>query len=477
MKGVGGLKTVYLYHTNDLHSHFDHWPQIVAFLKDARGRHEMRNEAVLQFDLGDHADRFHPLTEGTKGKGNVQLLNEAGYDGITIGNNEGITFSKTDFLRLYEQAAFPVVCANVFDTDGFRPSVMQPYRIYSLENGLRIGVIGVTIPFRSFYGPLGWEVKDPYELLPPLVSAIRKQCHMIVLLSHLGYHEDIEIASQLEGIDVILGAHTHHLLQEGKRVKETMIAQAGKFGAYCGQLKIKYDEKKKEIVDCEAYCTPMETYRRDEAAECLVKRLTETGKDQLRQEIVTLNETLHAEWFSPSHFASLLAEALREWCKAEIAMVNAGVLLGDLRRGPVTRGDVHRVLPHPINPCTVKISGEQLKETIRQAYTEEIERLELKGFGFRGKVLGRFVFNGVEIRTGKHRNGKPYVREVYFQRKPLNPKRHYELATFDTFTFGKMFPAISTAKEKRFFLPEMIRDILAWKLQALSSCHGFIPSS
>ena len=46
------------------------------------------------FDIGDYVDRSHPFTEGTIGKGNTQLLNEAGYDAVTIGNNEGITMSK-----------------------------------------------------------------------------------------------------------------------------------------------------------------------------------------------------------------------------------------------------------------------------------------------------------------------------------------------------------------------------------------------
>ena len=56
--------------------------------------HEAAGEAFYLFDIGDNVDRSHPFTEGTKGKGNIRLLNEAGYDAVTIGNNEGITMSK-----------------------------------------------------------------------------------------------------------------------------------------------------------------------------------------------------------------------------------------------------------------------------------------------------------------------------------------------------------------------------------------------
>ena len=55
---------------------------------------EKREKRVYLFDIGDHVDRSHSFTEGTQGKGNIKLLNEAGYDAVTIGNNEGITMSK-----------------------------------------------------------------------------------------------------------------------------------------------------------------------------------------------------------------------------------------------------------------------------------------------------------------------------------------------------------------------------------------------
>src|SRR5699024_1592041 len=76
---------------NDLHSHFNYWPQIVRFLKDAKAAKKADNESCWIVDIGDHIDRVHPIAEAFMGKANVQLLNEAGYHFATIGNNEGIT--------------------------------------------------------------------------------------------------------------------------------------------------------------------------------------------------------------------------------------------------------------------------------------------------------------------------------------------------------------------------------------------------
>ena len=88
------MEVIHVYHTNDIHSHFENWPQTSRFLRDKRSESERQNEAYFLFDIGDHVDRSHPFTEGTNGKGNVLLLNEAGYDAVTIGNNEGITMPK-----------------------------------------------------------------------------------------------------------------------------------------------------------------------------------------------------------------------------------------------------------------------------------------------------------------------------------------------------------------------------------------------
>ena len=112
------VETIHIYHTNDIHSHFDSWPKISRHLQSRRQLHRLENEACFVFDIGDHVDRSHPFTEGTAGKGNVALLNRAGYDAVTIGNNEGITMSKKALNTLYEGAEFDVIISNLSDLDG-----------------------------------------------------------------------------------------------------------------------------------------------------------------------------------------------------------------------------------------------------------------------------------------------------------------------------------------------------------------------
>ncbi|WP_078429970.1 bifunctional metallophosphatase/5'-nucleotidase [Alkalihalobacterium alkalinitrilicum] len=457
--------SLFIYHTNDIHSYFEHWPKIDQFIKKRRNLHFRKNENMLYFDIGDHADRCHPMTDATDGQGNVKLLNEIGVQATTIGNNEGLTFSKETLNQLYKDATFPVLVANLLDEDGEVPFWAKSYHYIQLDNSLKIGLIGVTAPFLPFYDKLGWTIQDPFEILPHLVAKVRAECDIVILLSHLGFPADEEIAEHIEGIDIILGAHTHHVLQSGKNVKGTLIGQAGKFGYHVGQIKLTIQSETKEIVEFEMAAIETKTMPPSPQTTNLLERLQVEQEEIMSEEVVTLYSDLSVDWFKPSTGPIILAEALKEWCKTNISMVNAGVLLESIPAGRVTRGDIHRICPHPINPAVVKLRGDRLKETILHSFTERMQRLELKGFGFRGEVLGRMAFSGIDVQTKKLGDNVEHVVGIYIDGNPIDPKKEYELATLDMFTFGKLYPAIAESTSKVFYMPELLRDVLLWKLK------------
>lgn len=458
-------QTLFIYHTNDIHSHFEHWPKIVEFIKKQRSFHERKQENMLYFDIGDHADRCHPMTEATEGKGNVELLNQAGVQAVTIGNNEGLTFSKDTLNELYEDAQFPVLVANLLDEYDEVPTWAKPYHCITLNNGIKIGVIGMTAPFFPFYEKLGWRIVDPFEILPNLITEVRAEADFVIFLSHLGFPADQEIAEHIEGIDVILGAHTHHVLQSGKNIKGTFIGQAGKFGFHIGQIKLVINEETKEMVDIEMAVIETPTMPQSKETLELLERLDQKQRQIMNEELAVLPYDLPVRWFEPSIGPELLAEALKEWCNTNISMVNSGVLLDSLPIGGITRGDVHRICPHPINPCIVTLRGDRLKETILHAFTERMQRLELKGFGFRGEVLGRMAFSGIEVHTKKLADQAEHVERILIDGQSIDMKKEYQLATLDMFTFGKLYPAIAESTSKVFFMPELLRDVFLWKLK------------
>jgi 5'-nucleotidase len=451
-------------HTNDLHSYLEQWPAVTALLKKQRSEARHLNQEVLLFDIGDHCDRVHPMTEALLGKGNVQLLNEMDYDAVTIGNNEGITFSMEQLDDLYTEATFPVILSNLKYKNGTRPAWTVPHQIYTLKSGLKVGVTAVTIPFKKFYEALGWNITDPYFELEKTVDELRSQVDILICLSHLGLHEDEKMAEEFPSFDLILGAHTHHVLSDGKKINDTWINQSGRSGAYIGDVTISFDKKEDEGFTVEI--DQVQTLRvdstvRDPKTEASLSKLINEGNRLLDQEVTVLASPLQVDWFKSTPFTKMLAEGLREWCDADVSMVNSGVLLNSLGKGPVTLGDLHDICPHPINPATLSISGERLLETIRQTQQQKMINFKLKGFGFRGKILGQMVFDNLEI-VGEPR----YINEmnVLINGSLLKRDQQYKLATLDMFTLGRLYPTLSSTGDITYYMPEFLRDLLAWKL-------------
>ncbi|MFT4412935.1 bifunctional metallophosphatase/5'-nucleotidase [Fredinandcohnia humi] len=456
------LETIHIYHTNDVHSHFDRWPKITNYITKMRQLHASQNEQMLLVDIGDHMDRFHPISEATYGKTNIQLLNQLKYDYVTIGNNEGITMSYDQLDSLYDEAEFKVLLANLYDREEKLPNWTQPYDIYVTPSGFKIGITGLTVHYIALYKLLGWNIKDPFIVLKEVLAQLKEKTDMILLLSHLGINEDKQIANNFPEIDVILGGHTHHLLKNGELLNNTLLCCAQKYGNYIGHVTLQIDTTKNKLIKSEA-----SVIRTNDLPECedTKKRLDHYWNESIeildKDIITTLEEELKIDWFNDSPFSSLLASILKEWCEGDLSMVNAGLLLESLPKGNITRRDLHRVCPHPINPCKVEVRGDQLKEIILQANTELMERLEIKGLGFRGKVMGKMVYDGVEIKAKRLSDGMRHITDIKINGEEIDPDKIYSVATIDMFTFGMLFPEIRDAKDKKYFMPEMLRDLLA----------------
>ncbi|SFJ41232.1 2',3'-cyclic-nucleotide 2'-phosphodiesterase/5'-or 3'-nucleotidase, 5'-nucleotidase family [Halobacillus dabanensis] len=456
---------LYFYYTSDLHSHFENWPQIVGYFNEKKKMHERKGEQYWLFDNGDHVDRFHPIAEGLMGKGNVELLNQAGYDVATIGNNEGITLASEDLHALYDQATFHVVCANLECRSMDSPDWLKRYEILESKFGTRIGVFGLTAPFQAFYDKLGWDVTSPFEVLDTVVEELSSKTDIIILLSHLGINEDEEIARRYPNVDIIIGGHTHHLFKNGEYIDGTLLTAAGKHGTHLGEIALEWNVDTRHLERKEAYAIPTEQLKKDEVVSHEVNKIRSKAVHELGTPVATLEEPLHIAWFQDTPLMARLTEQLRVWTSSDIAMLNAGVLLDHLPAGTITYEDIHRICPHPMNPCRVDLRGVELLEVIRAAHTKELTETRLKGFGFRGEVIGKMVFAGVDIALELDDDGGEHVVNVSFDGEPIAHDRVYRFATADTFTFGRFFPEIAYAKSKTYYMPELLRDLLTEALQ------------
>jgi len=465
-------ETLTILHTNDIHSHFEMVSSIAGLITTEKNL--ASDSPLLLLDIGDHMDRMSVETEGSVGLANTDIINLTNYDAITIGNNEGLTFTPEMLEKAYSGLLCPVVCCNIREVaSGLCPSWMKEHMIITKGN-INIGIIGVTAPFDEFYRLLGWEAIDPAIAIKEQIAILRPQVDILILLSHLGLPTDRELATNVDGIDLILGGHTHHLLEEPIHIGNTSICGAGKFGQYVGKVVMERDVDGRFKVVWGG-CLPVDPMQKDDRITTALEIHRNQAEKVLQRTItVTDHALLLNEEGQESPFGNIMAQSLRQFTKTEIAMVNTGQLLGSLPEGNITVGMLHQLCPSPINPCILKLKGSDIRYTLEQSLLSEYKEKKIFGYGFRGKVLGSIALDGAEVLYDSTRIPYDRVISVSVNGIPLCDDQEYVVGTIDMFTFGIGYERIAKGTDRTFILPEFLRDLLSIELQrpgSLEDCH------
>ncbi len=454
---------LYIYHTNDLHSDLTYWPRLAKELQEKRAIREENGDMVLAFDLGDATDRVNPLTEATNGRAITRLLNEGAYDAVTIGNNEGITNTKEELNRLYDEANFSVIVSNLLDgKTGAVPKWAKPYQIMETPWGNRIGIFGLTAPLYGTYEKLGWDVRNPVKRAQELYHAIHHKADFWILLSHLGIKED-RFLSKLFPLPLIIGAHTHHALQHGEVVAGSTLAGAGQFGRYLGEIVIGRERGRLKVENIRLLNaqTDIEPVPHEEE---ILAGYQKEGEDLLKQEkLAQLSIDLPYDWQKQNGLANLTLDAIADYAGAEVAILNAGLFMADLKKGTVTANDLHQALPHPIRVMKCKIKGRHLADFIQeiQRIDERMMTQPVKGFGFRGRVFGKMCLKGLSVEDN----------EVKWLGESIQAEKVYELAAIDYFSFLPFLNTLNRNSKQEFMFPDFLRTIVGNYLKKNDPYH------
>lgn len=257
------LQTLTILHTNDTHSQVE---PLEEGKRDANcGGYARRMGFIAQqrkidpylllLDGGDFSQGT-PYFNFYHGRVEIDAMNRMGYDAVVIGNHE-FDYGVDTLAAVLQNAQFDVICANYDFTNSPLEGIVKPYTIIHRAN-LRIGVFGIgvnpngLIADKNFY-PL--QYLDPITTAQDIANLLKKQkkCDAIICLSHQGTHpdtngkmSDIELAKATRYIDVIIGAHTHKIVNnlyiENLDGDSVLLAQVGKAGARIGKIELKMAE-------------------------------------------------------------------------------------------------------------------------------------------------------------------------------------------------------------------------------------------
>ena len=255
-------------HTNDQHSRIEPFddsysrnPNQGGFARRAHLISEIRKSEnnVLLLDSGD-IFQGTPYFNMFGGELEFKLMSMMKYDAATMGNHD-FDNGLEGFLKVLPNANFPFLCANYDFKNTILDGKTQPYKVFD-KNGIRVGIFGVGIDLDGLVGKKQYQETvylDPVEIAQHYSELLRKEkkCDLVICLSHLGYDyrddgkkvSDKVLASKTEGIDLILGGHTHTFLPEPQNFsnrigKNILINQVGWAGLFLGRIDFFFDKNK-----------------------------------------------------------------------------------------------------------------------------------------------------------------------------------------------------------------------------------------
>jgi len=359
-------------HTNDIHGRYERLAQIATLVARVR---ERADHTVLYLDGGDVEETSVRLSSLTKGLAPHRLLKAAGCDVTTAGNGTWLRYGPQAVGEHARASGLPVLLANLVPIDGVRESIR-------LGDG---GVFGLTDPFRNFFSDsvdFGVTPLDELEVAHRLARHLRDGgAQLVVFLSHLGFEWDRELAAELQGeIDLIIGAHSHHLLPHGERVGDVVIAQTGEYGEHLGRIEIDGDTVEATVEPVPDDTPPNPAVVAEAAA--VEAELAEF----LSHELAVLDAPLDGTG---------LAELFRRRAQADVGLiVEGGALDAPIPSGPLTRGVLWERCYSSANPALTRMTGEQLRHVLDAG--SHPDYASAKPRPLRGRERGPLCVSGVD---------------------------------------------------------------------------------
>lgn len=357
----GPSKVVAVLSVNDMHSNIDLMPQFAGLVDSLRGVYP----DLLVFSAGDNRtgnpvnDQYDPTNYPM-----IALMNEVGFDLSAVGNHEwdgGIE----GLQRNIEDAKFPFLCANVLIPNGMNLDV-QPYAILN-NQGLNIAVVGLLetrangIPgahpmhFKKISFRKGIDVLPDYRFL-------RNKADVLILLSHLGFEEDLEVASHYPEFDAILGGHTHTLVENPQKHNGVMVTQAGSSLKYATLVLFTVQQGK--VTEVKAQNFDVQHFKqKNRNIKAMVDKFN--SDERFNKALATATTAFEDR----EELGCLVTDGIREVSGADFAFNNTGgIRIDHLKKGPVTVKDVYSIDPFNNEIVVFTMKGKQLERFIMETY-------------------------------------------------------------------------------------------------------------
>ena len=431
-------------HTNDNHSHLDvDYKGRYGAAKVAYTADRIRNayENVLLLNAGDvvMGTVFYTVFEG---KADRDVMNMIGYDAMTMGNHE---FDKgvSGILKFIDGLETPIVSTNVSYRREPEVAALIADSIIKNVGARRVGIIGATIPETTVISSPGETIEfaDVVESVQPVVDRLEAAgVDVIVLISHNGYLNDMEIAEGLDGIDIVVGGHSHTELlgEEYPSVVQSaggepvLIVQAGEYNKYLGNLTVIFNDEGVAESWWGAPILMSAAVPQDPEIKAYLAAKNEELKPFTGKVVGVVKRELIRSRTEESNIGNLITDAMLASVRdqgVQIALTNGGGIRADVGAGELTMQKLMEVLPFGNLVATFEIKGSDL----RQAFEHGVSRVEEGSGRFLAMAGAKIVWDpskepfDYETQTGG-RVTEVYVADGKGGWNPLDPDAIYKVA-------------------------------------------------
>ena len=426
-----------------------------------RAEAERRGDTVFFWDAGDPFDRQFRLCSMTKGAALARVLNAMGYDLMTMGNDILLTYGPEAMAEVTKRLSFPVLAANCRDGSGPLSLGLKESVLLPVPGGGTIGVFGLTAPWGGLYEAFGLRFPDTLQTAARLVASLRgRGATLVVALSHLGLADDQLLVESVPGIDLVIGAHSHDLLEEGMEHAGALIAQAGQYAEALGIIQLELDPIGLRPIERKASVQRVNEDEPPDPAFLTALAEAEAEVEALAaQPVAEVLDPLDLTYDGECALGNLAADAFRERMGAEAAMIISGQLARGLAAGTATFGDLCEVSLVTANPQRTRLRGAQIISALEQGVSPRF--IAARPRGLRGPPIGWPQISGMTVEWEPEAPLGKQIRRVWIGASPLEADRmvllaHSDAETMDEFALLALEPGQQTESE----VPTVTREVL-----------------
>ena len=358
----------------------------------------------------------------------IEALNAMGIDFNTLGNHE-FDYGPDNLVERLQESDFQWVTGNIIDSrtgDAFGAEQgVARYVIHEMPSGLRVGITGFAPSDTPEVASLGEnaEMVDLMTAARDVVQAMRNDGAQVVLvLSHLCGPDAERVAAEVDGITAIVGDHCSEALEQPLVINDTIISRAGDEYDYLGELTLQVQG---DTVSDWSFTLHEVTAEIEPDAEVQAivndyeQQLDEALNAPVGETLVALDVRRSAVRSEETNIGNFIADAIRDWAGADIAVQNGGSIRADriIEPGLLSRRDVIETLPFDNRVVVLEITGQDLLDALELSVSSVEEGhgrfLQVSGF--------EFVYDP-EAEAGQR------VQEVQVAGEPLDPERTYTMA-------------------------------------------------